>query len=459
MSSFSIPSLKLFPIYTGGPILDGKNGLNQNSQFTIPATNFSPAYPVNIAPSAAPYNYNDYFSFNASNPRYISSKPVSDIPDYTTMLALDGTVPGRLSQTTAPSTPPEIPKAFQTRAAYYESDADFDALMTQPSFEIPGIGMGLLVTTDGHGDVVSESINPSSWATMFQTNQLGNLGLNRAEITIGATYKVDDPGYSFSNIQKGNGTAPAQNPSQTPSSVGALGNPNLLQNAGIFNTQPANAANALTGVDAANPVLAKLNQLQPQNPGLSLSGQDAGVDANQAQQVAVNQAGYGVNLGDNFYQNMAGVVNAANAQQQTSYAATFAPRVDQLMDGKMPGGGHGGHGGGGHARVSMNQDAEMANAVSFSVGASVADATSRNSKNGYIPFNMQKNENSTGGGDSFSSDSNPFAGNDGSDGSSGYQGGFQQNGGQGGMFSGSNRQSDQQRQTPYYYRKPLAYSA
>ena len=456
MSSLSIPSLKLFPLYTGGPILDGKNGLNQNSSFVIPATRYSQSYAVNMTPTTNSYDPNSYVSFYSGNPRLLVGKPISDATNYTTMLGMDNSVPGHLAQVSAPATAPNIPMVFQDRVDNYTiTDANYAALMAQPSFEIPGIGMGLLVTTDGNGNVQSESLNPSSWATMFRTNAVGHdLGvLNRAEITLGATYKVDDPGFSFSNINHKNTAAANQKAPQAPSAVGAMGSPNLIQHGGIFNTQPLNSAattglDDLTGVNAANPVLAKLNQLQPRDMGLSLSGQEAGIDVTQAQQVAVNQADYGVNLGSDFYQNMASVVNTANNQQQTSYAATYATPMDQLMNGRIyvpHGGGHGRM----QASVNSGETPLVNNQVTFNVGAAVSDATSGNSRNGYIPFNMQNGGATAGVGGGFS-DPNPFAGNPGS------QGGNAQGGFQGGAYSGNGRQSGQQ--TPYY-RKPLAYTA
>jgi len=454
MSSMSIPNLKLFPLYTGGPILNGKNGLNGNSQFTIPATRYSQSYSVNMQPKTSAYDPNSYYAFDSSNPRYLSSKPTGSAPAYNTMLGIDTSKPGRLAQVSAPTTAPEIPQSFQGRVGNYTITEDnYAALMAQNSFIIPGIGMGLKVTTDGNGNVASESLNPSSLGTMRRTNAVGHdLGvLNRAEITTGAIYKVNDPGYSFSNIKKGDLAAAKNKPPQTPSAVGALGSPALLQNNGIFKTQSANAA-ALTGADAltglnvtANPFLAKLNQLQPQDAGLSLSGIDAEIDADQAQQVAANQADYGVNLSDNFYQNIASVVSAANSQQQNSYAATFAPRMVQAMDGRvnvtpwqMP------------TQANQGPLTSSNNVVGLNMGASVADATSGNAKNGYIPFNMQNGGSSSGGG---FADANPFMGG----GSSGSNAGAGGNAFQGGMQSGTGRQSGQQQQS--FYRKPLAYSA
>jgi hypothetical protein len=443
MSSLTIPNLKLFPLYTGGPILNGKNGLNANSQYVIPATRYRQSYAVNIAPTSNSYDPNTYYAFNASNPRLLTAKATSSASAYNTPLALSSSKTGRLTATSVPNTAPEIPNTFKDRVANYTvSDANYAALMAQADFRLPNVGMGLKVVTDGNGNVDTISINPSSLGTMRRTNAVGHdLGvLNRSKITTGAIYKVNDPGFSFSNIDKTGQLAQKQKPSQSPSAAGALGSAKLPQNAGIFNAQPGKNAslNGLDALDGINLLLARLDQLQPQDAGLSLSGAEAGVDLEQARQVAANQADYGVKLSSNFYQSVAGVVSAAKNQQQDSYAASFSPRLERVMDGRV--------------NVNPWQLPQQANSgpltapstVSFQQGAAVADATAGNAKNGYIPFKMQNNGASAGEG-------NPFLGQGtqtgGQTGGSGFQGGMQ---------SGNGRQPGQQ--LPYY-RKALAYTA
>lgn len=451
MSTF-IPSLKLFPIYTGGAILDGKNGLNGDSSFTIPATRFNKAYQVNMPSAGSTFDPNTFLSLGTDKNHRLVSNPISAAAtNYNTLLGINNSVPGHIGTVSAPTTAPDVPNLFkQAESLYTVSDLNFTDLMAQPSFRIPTVGMGLMVTTDGNGNVQGESLDPSSLGTMLRANAVGHDlgGPNRAAISIAATYKVNDPGFSFGDVyavESPTGpkkTPPTKNLGLDP--LAALNQGGLNKSAGIFNIGAQSdtalgGLGAIGGADAANPIQARLNQLQPQDTGLSLSGTDAGLDVTQAQQVAASQADYGVNLSSNFYQDMASVASAANAQQQNSYAANYAPPIDRTMDGRvnlmpwqMP------------TPVSQGATA-VGNSVRFDMGASVGDATAGKSKNGYMPFNMQSDTSSSSSGGGFSNP-NPFA-----SGGGGMQGGMQ-----GGMSSGGGSPSGQR--TPLY-RKPLAYSA
>jgi hypothetical protein len=450
MSTF-LPSLKFFPIYTGGAIVDGKNGLNGNSSFTIPATKFNKAYSVNMPSAGGTFDPNTFISLGTDKNHRLVSQPISAASNYTTPLGINNSVPGHIGKVSVPATAPEIPNLFKQAAALYAiSDTNFTDLMAQPSFRIPTVGMGLKVTTDGNGGVQGVSLDPSSLGTMRRANAVGHDlgGPNRAAISIAATYKVNDPGFSFGDVyavEAPNGpkkTPPTKNVGLDP--LAALNQGGLNKTAGIFSTGVQSdtalaGLGAIGGPDIANSIQARLNQLQPQDTGLSLSGTDAGLDVIQAQQVAANQADYGVNLSSNFYQDMASVASAAKNQQLNSYAATYAPTIDHTMDGRvnlqpwqMP------------SPVSQGT-ASVGSTVSFDMGASVGDATAGKSKNGYMPFNMQSDTSSSSSGGGFSNP-NPFA-----SGGGGMQGGLQ-----GGMSSGGGSPSNQR--TPLF-RKPLAYSA
>lgn len=452
--SSSIPNLKFFPLYSGGPIVNGKNGLNANSSYTIPATRFSPAYQVNVAPSTSPFDPNAYPAFGTDKNHRLVSKATSSAAAHTTLLGINNAVSGHISKVSAPATAPEIPNLFKQMAALYSiSDVNMTDLLAQADFRIPGVGMGIKVTTDGNGNVQSMALSPSTRATTNKANAVGHsLGApNSAAISIAATYKVNDPGFSFGDVYAvENPNGPRKTPPPNHSGVDpqtALNAGGLGKSAGIFSFG-AKASSGLGGLDGVgagpeglNPVQARLNQLQPQDGGLALSGADAAGGVNQAQQVAASQADYGINLSSNFYQNIASVVSAAGNQQQNSYAATYAPRIDQVLDGRVnvaPWQ---------QAPSAVSQGAAaVANMVSFDTGTSVADATAGNAKNSYIPFKMQSD---TSSGSNGSGNPNPFA-NGGS-----AQGGLQ-SGLQGGMSSGSGSQAGQKMPL---YRKPLAYSA
>ncbi len=439
--STSIPSLKLFPLYKSGPILDGKNGLNADSSFVIPSTRFRSTYAVNIVPESNPYDSNNYLTFGPDKAHRLVSKPISAASDYTTLLSLNSAVPGHISTTTVPSTVPDIPASFKQRASYYTvTDANFTALMAQASFRIPGIGMGLLVTTDGSGGVQSESLDPAVFGTMTRANAIGHsLGSpNRAEISIKATNKVNDPGFSFGDVyavENPNG------PRKTPPTKSAAGpDPGLNglnasgKNAALFNVGgpssigQTNLNGIGAGLNGLNPVQARLEQLQPPDNGLGLSGADSALGPEQAQQVATSQADYGLNVSSNYYQQMATVASAADLQRQNSYAATYAPQLDRMLDGRvnvMP-------------WQAPNAPTATPSPLDYTfrlpMSGALTDATASQGKNSYIPFNMQRGESGPGGSSGGFSNPNPFAGRGGFQGS--MQGGMPSGGSGGGSAAG-----------------------
>ena len=440
-----IPSLKLFPIYRNGPILDGKNGLNADSSFVIPATRYRSTYAVNVTPDSSPYDPNNYLALGPDKGHRLTSRPISAASDYTTLLSLNSSVPGHLATTTAPTTAPDIPASFKKRASYYTvTDANYDFLMAQPSFRIPGIGMGLLVTTDGHGGVQSESLDPGVFGTMTRANAIGhNLGSpNRADISIKATNKVNDPGFSFGDVyavENPNGprkTAPTKNlagPAAGLNGLNATGkNAALFNSGGISTIGVTNPSGIGAGLNDLNPVQARLDQLQPPDNGLALAGADAALGPEQAQQVATSQADYGLTVSSNYYQQMASVASAADLQRQNSYAATYAPRLDHVLDGRVnvipwqaP------------TNALSATPAPLDHAVRLPMSGALADATASQGKNSYIPFNMQGGGSSAGGNSGGSggySDPNPFAGQRGFQ--SGMQGGMSSGGHNGGSAAG-----------------------
>jgi hypothetical protein len=159
--SSTIPKLKLFPLYPGGPQVQNAGGLNANSSFYLRPTRFTPAYGVNIPPDTNPNDTDTYYTLRGD--QTIARRSVSEARAYNTSLAFDGTVQGNLKQVAVPAVAPQTPDLYKEAVELLSiSDLKFTELMAQPEFRIPGVGMGLKVTTDGLGNVDTIAISPSS---------------------------------------------------------------------------------------------------------------------------------------------------------------------------------------------------------------------------------------------------------------------------------------------------------
>lgn len=440
--SSSIPQLTLFPLYPGGPLVRGRSGLNGNSSFYLRETKFTPAYGVNIPANATPLDTTTYYTLNGN--QRVVSRPISEAANDTGLLAYDGTAIGKLKQGSVPAVAPSIPNLYKNAVELLSvSDLKFSDLMAQPDFLIPGVGMGLKVTTDGMGGVDTIALSPSSRGQLPGVSAIAkDFTLpNRVDITTGATFFRTGPSVNIGGASTDNTAAPARsvNPINQQGNVIPPFNVNSLErNAGIFRQDQLEqlALQALADpnadLDRLSPLLERLYQPQPNEQGVSVAGYDSVLDAEQSRQLAANQARLGVNPSDQFRKSVAEFVSVAR-QPQESYSAAYNPRMDQLQNGKInvtPW----------QASANASQSGLGQNSGNaFEMGSAVADAMSRKGRGSYIPFRMQSD---TQGGQQGFTGSNPFAGSGG--------------GMQSGMSFGSQAQSHQQFRMP---RRPMAFMA
>lgn len=446
--SSSIPQLKLFPLYPGGPVVQGKGWLNANSSFYLRATKFTPAYGVNIPPGSSSVDTDTYYSLRANHT--LSAQPISQASNYTGLLDYDASAIGKLKQGSVPAVAPSIPNLYKNAVDLLSvSDLKFSDLMSQPDFLIPGVGMGIKVTTDGMGGIDSVSLSPSSRGKLPSVSAIAkDFTLpNRVDITTGAVFSRPGPTVNIGGASSQNATTPAKTVSPIDAQNTQLPqfNVNTLdKNAGLFKQDQLEqlALQALADPDAdlerLGPLLEGLYQPQPGNQALAVSGYDSVLSAEQARQVAANQAGLQVNPSEQFRQNVAQLVSVARQPQESfvsMYQSGHQTGMEQLMNGKVnvtPW----------QAAASASQSGlgqSGANTNMFDMGGAVADAASRKGSGSYIPFRMQSDAQGQQG---FAG-SNPFAGNN--------SGGMQSS-----MSFGSQSQSNQQFRMP---RKPMAFIA
>lgn len=432
--SNSVPPLIFYPLYPGGPQVRATNAwLNANSTFRTTANSFVPAYGVNLPPDLSAYEADTYYTLSGT--QAISRRSVNQAKVSTTPFNFDGTVVGGLRQVSPVATAPEVPNVFKAAERLLAvSDLNMTTLLSQDSFRLDNIGLGLKVTSDGLGGVDSVAISPSVYGSRLPLDATAKNfgGLNRAEITTGATFKVTDL-----SVDTGPGV-PALNPA-LPSPLSAQGAlAPKERNAGIFKLQEQ-ALRALQSVDPESAQLtAILNQLEKLEPSAQVNPLPEQPVATvgllrESQQVAANRAGLGVKTSEGFLANLVGLIQAN--QQSESYARAFTPRLDQVMNGKIAVSPW-------VAGQSTNASAQgFGSAASFEMGAAVADAMSRKGRGGsYVPF--QQSSQQLFGGDGFAQ-GNPFMGAGGGTGS-------------GTGFTASGGQAQQQFYRP---RKPLAFTA
>lgn len=426
----TIPQLRLFSLYPGGPQLRANGYLNGNSSFYTQATAFTPAYGVNVPASAAPVQTSYALGSNGAIRRSTPSGSSNALASNDSW-ALDASAIGGIKRAPVPPVAPVIPNLYRQAAELLSiSDLKFAELMQQDAFRIPGVGLGLKVTTDGMGGVDSVRLSPSSRAALPAVSPFhaAFAGPNRSDITTGVTFKASPHTEGMQSTRPPlpgstpTGGAPQSAAGMAASAAsGALsGNGPLDRAASLNNLFAAARLGALdprtSGLNGLlpqdmNPVLQRLYQMQPPDNGLAVSGYDAALSAEQARQMAATQARMDVMPSRQFRQDVAGLVSAA-VRQEGSYAAAMRPPD---LDGRMPmapslphaggGGGQGGLAGGG---LDMNN---------FS-----PDAFNKRGKGGYIPFQM-----SSGGQEGFASGgfTNPFAAGGMSTGAQGEQAGQQ----------------------------------
>ncbi len=432
----AIPKLKLFPLYPGGPVIQNTGGLNAYSDFTIPATRYTPAYGVNQPPQSQPMQ-DTFFRVNRNGG--LESRPLSEARAFNRSIAVDPTVTGYLGSAKVPAVAPQSPDIYRDILALYSiTDLKFSELMTPNNqFRIPELGMGLQVTTDAAGDVSKIELRPSMQKAIpgFGSQQdAGYFLLNRSEIMYRATLNA-----APTPIVPGSGPPVPSNAQAQPTGLQNGFNPfNLAQlqpNSGLFGLGAAGKPElfdlgGLREQAAANPVLERLLQLQPQEPGVPVSGPEAELDVDQARRLAASNAGLDVTTTERFKANLIALVNGAKDAWGSNPLQLAQARDGQIpMAPSLPAG----------SRSTVELGGTFANTDSFQAGAGVADALDKKSRGGYLPFQM----NSGAG--------NPFGGFDGSAAFGGYsQRGFGPGAQAGG--GGSQQQASQQR-------RPLAYTA
>jgi hypothetical protein len=441
--SSTIPPLTMFPLYPGGPKVQNTSGsLNANSAFYLRPTRFTPAYGVNIPPDTDPMDTDTYYTLLGN--QTLLARPISGIQPFDTPLSLDGSATGALKQVATPTVAPTIPTLYDNAVKLLSiTELQFSDLMAQADFRIPTIGMGLKVTTDGMGNVDTIAISPSSYGTIPGIAATSpDFGFsNRTDVTTGATFKTLDAGFELG----GTNAIPASSSKLPTIANNTALNPlpqfnlsGLGKTAGIFNldsleqlTLDALQNPKSTDLDTLAPAFAQLYQQQTPG-GLAVSGADSALNAEQSVQLAAVQAGLNVSPSNAAQQNIAAYVSAASRPQET-YAAAYAPRMDQVMNGRVnvqpwqP------------TTASNSGSLNYGNGAMFEMGSAVADAMSRKGRGSYIPFQMSggQSQGQTFGG------SNPFLGAGTSSGGSGmgFAGGQSQSGGQ------------------LFHRKPLAFTA
>lgn len=434
----SLPPLIFYPLYPGGPQVRATNAwLNANSSFRTQANQFVPAYGVNLPTDLRASEADTYYTLSGN--RTISRRPVSQASPSNTPLGFDATVSGSLKRASIPAVAPEIPNVFKAAERLLAvSELNMTELLSLSDFRLSNIGLGLKVTTDGQGSVDTVSISPSVYGTRLPLDATNPDfgGLNRAEITTGATFKVTDlsidTGPGMASPMIANKPSPVQS---LPTGADALNLNTRERSAGIFKLQEQ-ALQALQSLDpeSANlnallQRLEQLDQLASVDPLPNQTAQALGA-ATEGQQLAANRAGFGVNTSQDFQASVVGLINAN--KQSESYASAFAPRMDQVMNGKIAG-----------SPWMSGQSANagsggLGNAGGFEMGAAVADAMSRKGKGGsYVPFQRSS------GGESGFANANPFMGS----------------GGGLGAGSGSSAFGGQADPNAYRPRKPLAFTA
>jgi hypothetical protein len=291
------------------------------------------------------------------------------------------------------------------------SDLKMSDLLAQSSFTMSnlgqGTGLGYKVTTDGSGGIDKVSLSLTSRGLTPNISALDPAlgGLKRAEITTGATFKTEmDSG--LAGVLKSNpGKQSLNNQAKNLTANQLLALNTIGPNQGIQQANPLLRPGlndlALGNDLEINPVLQRLNQLQPaKDTGLPVSGFDSAISVEESRQIATNQAKLDVVPSPQFKQDVPSLVSAANRQSSNNYANTFKT---VNMDGRipmspsLPNTPH----------AASQHGAGMGQPDGFNLNSGLADASDKKGSGGYIPFQMQSNAQSQGG---FSGSSNPFSG-------------------------------------------------
>ena len=404
---FPIPNLRsydlyLYPTYPGGPTLrsskDNKIGIN--SSFKLPKTDFTPSYGVNATPDTDRTNDTNYFTLN--NNGSLGSKAINSAPTNTTPFNLDlGNVTGGVKKGSTNINPPGSPDRFEEYIKFLSiSEYKLADLMAQPEFRLPGIGLGLKVTTDGAGNVDNVSIDPSmrgvrkNAGPFDPTFALTNL----AEINQRAILNAPGANLAIDNATRNLRDNPAVN--NQPNRIGVdvpLLFSGLKDTEGLFKLNGPQFEPGRFGLGAdrvggegRNVFLDRLAALQPPEQGVAVTGADAEITPDFAKKIATAQAKLDVSLSPEFQQNLSKLAHYAfthnDVYQATRVADGTIPMAPSLP---MPAKGAAETG-----QMSLGSGLDMTNGM--------FDSVDKKGSGGYMPFNM--GSGSFGGGDS-----NPFS--------------------------------------------------
>ncbi|MEB3287564.1 MAG: hypothetical protein VKJ04_08685 [Vampirovibrionales bacterium] len=383
MSGYSVPSfaydyfpLKLYNLANPreAPRRADSGSLGLTSAFftdfgngRLYSSNF-PSYPVNAQPTEDRTGDNFYFIREPGSGRLIdantlSQKQIADIMAFdqplgfvnTPVGANKGGPIGRVEVTATPETAPEAPAKYgdYLNSLQY-SDKQLDALKSQATFKIPNVGLGLLATTDGAGNVTGVKIDMTyqglTWREMDVLNPLYNF-INRQDILLRAT--LNSPGANLAldadNSQRV-GKAPDSNATGTTSLIPTLQNP---LNIGLNSLLGGGLNTGLNNDLGKNPVLDRLLSLQPREQGLLVSGFDTQLDFANSRNLAASQARFDVQPGNYFDRNLQQLTQsfvgqgvAAQGDGKTTLAQDLANIIAQQqslsanltkqMDGRIP---------------------------------------------------------------------------------------------------------------------------
>lgn len=354
MSGFTLPSYaeKYFPLklYNVGQPRESAmradlSGLNQSTSFYLGFSDLKrlyptlPSYPVNAAPTVDRTGDDFYFTVNSDGT--FTQKPVSSATDPGKPLSFSFTgSSGSISTTTTPTVAPDSPMNWSEYLNTLQySDNQFSTLVAGAAgttFEIPGVGLGLLATTDGMGHVSNVQIDMSyqgltRWG-MDVLSPLYNM-LDRESILLRASMSGPAASVAQDNNMRVGKAADSNNPGITsliPASVSPAG-------LGLAST-------GLAGINT-NPVLNRLAALQPRDLGLLVSGFNSQLDLQGNRNLASSQAGLDVFPSLAFKQNLQQLTQSlVTSQPKTEPKTPLAQELFNItqqqfarqMDGKVP---------------------------------------------------------------------------------------------------------------------------
>ncbi|MDX2085536.1 MAG: hypothetical protein SFZ03_09125 [Candidatus Melainabacteria bacterium] len=422
MVSPIIPTLKLYPLFPGGRVLEVPRG-NGQTQYRTAATEFTPSFPVNIPPqNPTAVSDNSQYLGLGSNYYQLERQPLANAETFNRPLAFNFNSSATLQAGSVPATAPDNPDRYQQRLDSLEISAENMAdLLAQPSFRIPSIGLGLEVTTDGLGNVDNVRIKQSFRAQQeanFSANGLYGLP-NPGEISSGAFYA----GNRISESEKAFSPSLGNNPATRPPLIPPVNADFLLNQSNAINggkLNPFQLIAQLQGPNAlllaernaqleqypgmgSNPVLDRLLQLQPRTEGLAVSGFESEINADTARQLAAQRANLDLEVDQRYDQNLRGLNDFAARQQTQAHSHL---QLAYAMDGRMP-----------MAAVypvppQTAQEKGLMGAVQDlrqSLTSEFADASQKRGSGGLLPFSLSTGAG--GGGGEPSSGGNPFGGN------------------------------------------------